>query len=335
MLTTTTREMQEILANDPLVGDTACQNRAVYLAYLARKVRRNKPLKQTELDFIENCRELTEAKQTTRNAFGIITDERGKNLNDLDAIVFPEEAKSNKSKNRYLAQKKQAVAAESLGFLIKKSRGMSFFAPLPTEDNPPSTIAINDVRIPVFPFYVSMKMVLNIVNRKAIDVVALVRRVQGNGDDGVLLGSARVLYTKRDGRYQAMRLNDADEEASLIKEAIKVEFVSKVTQPSEPDKERFEGVQSFDDYLLNFMKKDILQQILLYGGNHSLYPARTKINDTSVFEQEPPVKDEALLFNLDVCSLFEFAELKRLADEAPISRSGDYIDHISTTARPL
>lgn len=330
MFTTTAREMQEILANDPLVGDTACQNRAVYLAYLARKVRRNKCLNQAELEFIENCRELTEAKATTRNSMGIIIDERGKNLKDLDAVTFPENCKSNNAKNTYLAQKKQAVAAESLSFLIRKTRQMTFFSPLPSPGDSPSTLSINNVRVPVMPFYYSVKMMLNIVNRKAIPIVALVRRVQG---DGELLGEAMVLYTKQDGQYQARRLSEEAGESSLIKEAIKVEFVSKV-KPSDGDN-ACETLQSFEDYLVAFMEKNILSTILLYGGNHDLYPKRTNINGENLFELNPGPSDEGGLLNLDGCSLAEYRELKRLADAASISRDGDYIDHISTTFIPL
>jgi hypothetical protein len=335
MLTTTTREMQEILAIDPLVGDTACQNRAVYLAYLARKVRRNKPLNSIELEFIENCRVLTEVKDTQRNEFGVITSERSKKLEALNPAVFPDNVKSNTSKNTYLSQKRRVVAEQSLAFLINKTKGMTFFAPLLRPANPPATLPMNNVPVPVLPFYLSLKMMLNIVNRKAIDIMAVVTRVQGEGDDCVLLGKAMVLYSKRDGRYQAMRLSNLEADAPLIKEAIKVEFVSKVKSDEKIAKDCREALPLFNKYLSDFMEKDILKLILLYGGNHDLYPNRTKINGDNVFKLAPEPLDESMLFNLDVCSLAEYAELKRMADEAPITRDGDYVDHVSTTSRPI
>lgn len=336
MFTTTTREMQEILAIDPLAGDTACQNRAIYLACLARKVRRNKPLNPEELDFIENCRILSEAKDIRRDAFGIITTQRGKPLEKIDAVVFPDNGEcSNTKKNAFLAEKKKAVAVASLNFMMRKSQQMTFFSPLPRAEDAPSTLPINGVRIPVFPFYLAVKMMLNIVNRKAIDIVAVITRVQENGENRVLLGNAMVLYTKRDGQYSPTRLNETEGEASLIKEAIKIEFVSKVKCDEGLSKDNADTTLSFEAYLAKFMEKDILQQILLYGGNHSVYPSRTKSPEDDVFLRDLGPLEETKLFDLNQCSLYEYRELKRLADAAPISRDGDFVDHISVTARSL
>lgn len=335
MLTTTTREMQEILANDPLVGDTACQNHAVYLAYLARKVRRNKPLTPTELEFIENCRELTEAKDTSRNEFGIITRQQSKKLEKLDAVAFPENINSNNAKNKYLAEKKRSVAEQSLAFLIRKTQGMTFFAPLAPAMLAGSSLAINSVNVPIMPFYTNLKMMLNIVDRKAIDIVALFTCVQSDGDDRVMLGKARVLYTKRNGLYQAVPLRDAEEEPERIKEAIKVEFVSNVKPGEAIPSDRADPLVQFNRLLANFMENDILKLILLYGGNHDGYPSRTKIIGGGVFQQTPVAIPGVQLYDIDCCSLYEYAELKRLADEAGISRDSNYIDHVSVTSRPL
>src|SRR5438105_4196407 len=97
----------EILSYDPLVSDTACQNRAVYLAALALRIKTGNKLNTEDLEALKAASILTQTKLIQRHNFGYII----KEITDVSRI--PEECisrdASNTAKKKFLAQNKKII----------------------------------------------------------------------------------------------------------------------------------------------------------------------------------------------------------------------------------
>ena len=330
-------QMRKILKNDPLIGDTACQNRAIYLVCIAERVRLGIPLTKEEEQFLEDCEFLTKIKKDTEYYLkiqneGIIIkkEEIGKSL-DLSSALFPASVKSKCARDRYISQKKAEVAKASLLFMLKNLADLQISAEM-TPDNEYTfgALTISNNSIPIFPFYLSVKLFIKILNNKGIDLVVTALVVQKTGD-GLescnIVGNEKILYRKQNNQYRPELLSRA---VSEEKEAVEIVFVEAYSAGAE--------VPNYAAYLDNFQSEDILEKILRYGGNHPQYPTGSSMrmkekmrlfgSTVAPYQGEKPIV-------MNDCSLADFEKMKALADETGIMRNVKFVDHVACTMVPF
>lgn len=324
------QQMQEILSKDPLVGDNACQNNAIYLAYLARKVRLNLALLPNETQYLEDCDFLTRLRvmPNRKPNTNILFAQQTKKVEDIDMALFPAALVSKGKKQAYIAQKKAAVALASMKFICQRTQAMQFVAPIPNLDpaaTQPAAVSLNRVGIPLFPFYVSVKMMLNIIDREALKIVAKLTCLNNDA----LFGQTKILYEKVGENYYGRRI-EREEQAGYPTELVYVEFVNKMSEEEIVMVNSPDVRLTFEDYVNDMERQDILKLILLYAGNHDAFPKISNIpNGMRIFDNPVAEVNPAEMFNINVCSLGESAELRRLANQAGISPNGRYVDHVS------
>lgn len=333
--------LRKILTSDPIIGDVACQNRAVYLAYLFQKIGRQKALSDADLAFINLASNLSEILIQEREPCELIKDFRTPNPSKLPNKFPAEFASSNKKKQTYLVETKQSVAELCLQFMEKKVEKKMEFEDDVLDVNKNrkemrSCIISSGKPIPVVPFYASVKMALNIINRRSIDIVAVVRYIDATDPENrVLLDKAEILYQKTEGRYLPSPDQITDlggfSDISQRRSAIQVEFVEMYN----PNKARL----NFDDYIQAFKQEDILEKIMIYGGNHQqlLPAAEEKLAPSLAFFKNTAVNPNANVnFNVNACSIQEYETYQLKSTQAGINRNDKRIDHISITSyRPI
>ncbi len=328
--------LRKILASDPIIGDVACQNRAVYLAYLFQKISRQKVLNNDEIEFINLASNLSEILIAERSPCDLVKDFKTPSMGKLPA-KFPAEACSNKKKQTYLGESKAKIADLALQFMQRKAQKMRFEDPvLDVNENAEEIkrfMGSTGSRIPVFPFYSSIKMALNIINRRKIDIVAVVRYV--DTDNETLLAKQQILYQYTENGYKP-QLGEVQDLGNLEgvnkkKEAILFEFVETYNQK----KARID----FDEFIETFKQKDILKMIMIYGGNHSQYPLSTEkmVPASLAFLKNTAVNLAARApFDINTCSVDEFEAYKLKSSRAGINRNDKFVDHVSITCyRPI
>ncbi len=322
----------QILQYDPLVSDTACHTRSCYLIYLSRKSK-TAVLSKTEETYLEACDLLTQTQARKLDSFEIISSEKT-DIHKIPLTFLPASASNNK-KNSFLAQKKMEVAKATLAFLQTACPTLAF-------DEKPEiftfTIPTYSQHIPVFPLYVSTKLMLHYAANEAIPLVVNLKRLTFRKGQ-LLLDGARSLAYSFDCTLNHFIPRECEEQ----EEVLAVDMVSCAVQNSESEFNSFLTQASFASFLQAFQKEDLAFLILLCAAAHPAYPPSAK--PSPAFQAEPPssyCEEEKfedcspadLQLNLNACSRRELKQLTSLArqygffNQAPFS-----IDHVHASTR--
>ena len=120
MLTTKQEIQNTILHCDPLVGETACQIRAIHLLHLYNQVQKDLTLTPVELEYINYCELLTKSKEDRFGEFNMI-DSGTINTSKVTHLY-----KSQELTSKVIALKQSKIAAMGVEFM-QSIAPVSFF----------------------------------------------------------------------------------------------------------------------------------------------------------------------------------------------------------------
>jgi len=255
----------QILKLDPLVSDTACQTRACYLIYLSRKIKTT-DLSAEETNYLEACDLLTQTQSRKTDIFGLITEEKT-DIDKIPATILPPTTSKTK-KNTLLAKRKSEVATATLKFL---QQGCNQLALLGDPEIFTYRITSFSQHIPVFPFYISAKMMLHYAAMQSIPLVVNLRRLSLQDHSYVLDGAVSLVYG-----FKAEAGRFIPQEAKENAEVIAIDAVSCYVKGKEDEVQGFLASPTFEAFLEAFQKEDIAALVMLCALGHPPYPPSAK-----------------------------------------------------------
>jgi len=293
-----------ILSYDPLVGDTLCHIRAVYLAYLFQK-NSNIGLTKEERRFLEFSNILNQSRLTDYDEFGVISFEATYNKNDLKTIF--KKNISNTKMDDFIVTSKKHVATAALIFLFEQCQEMIFTI---DKNSIKRDMALSGKNIPVIHFYYSVKMMLYSTAMLNLPLIVNLRRLYTEKDGYLLQGGDSLVYryNKQNAKFTLQEKIEDGNEAGVLFDMVSLYVkqdtpIEEAQEKCEPDK--LGKLEKYGAFIQCFKELDITQLIMLCATSHSPYP---KI-ERSINREELPDKDVKVIpaesegkIRLNLCS---------------------------------
>lgn len=306
-----------ILQNDPLVSDTACHIRAPYLVYLANKINKKKPLANDELSFLEDSRVLTKSQSRQYDAFGMIIVERTE-IKNIPPEYAHQIKPSNSAKNKFLAEKKKAVAEKSIQFLIKKTKEMVFADGLDQYTDTFNYFILCSLKIPVLPLYLTAKMMLYCAYKYNMPLIVNIRRLKlhcAENEKYYSLDGAKTLkyvYSNGQGKFVPCKEIEKSSEGAIV-----IDMCTCYAAGAEEKVSNVFTQKTFSEFLKYFKSEDISKVILVCAVAHPQYPLNTTLKDADLMASEERNKildSSPLEINVRRGSLKEYRQLCTIAN---------------------
>ncbi|MCD6046944.1 MAG: hypothetical protein K0S08_591 [Gammaproteobacteria bacterium] len=267
-----------LLHCDPLVGDTACHLRAIHLLFLYHHIQKQIQAvasEQEEIDllvkkdFLEASLLLTKAQTSKLDPTGLLI---GQKTN----TEIPELSKlSRTKKDALIAEARQKVATETLGFVKSYYQSIKDFF----TDNLSRYLLQEDflylsskkVHTPILPFYLSCKIMLDILAREKLLLIVHIKRLAAAADvfERKLLGEA-VIYYCYDDTLQKFVVQDKSTIADNAP-GLKINMYSCLPALSHGVEKCFDQVDS-SIFFQDFKQLDIAKIILMCAVGHIQVP---------------------------------------------------------------
>lgn len=149
----------KLLNLDPLVGDTACQIRAVYFADLYTKVKKNLPLDEKESDALAYGLLLTDIKKYEGDRSPVLKESLDKKKLGL----------SNKEADKLIKKARNCLAELSVGYVQLLAKA------LPEEESPSFVKALSEVAFieskPIVACYPGMRTLMHHIKKQGMHLV--------------------------------------------------------------------------------------------------------------------------------------------------------------------
>lgn len=321
--------ISEILNYDPLVSDTACQNRAIALVALARKVSKGKGLSSEEMSFLDGCALLSLAKDVDRNAFGLIEKEVTNGKKIPDSYFLGADKITNGMRNELLAATKQLVAEQAIQIMRQKCV-LQFDDTFRFYETTVAGIKLQSKDIPIFPVYLTAKYLLQYIDKRKVPVLIKLTRLSRNIENGekTKVGDGLFYYFNR-------KIRPADRDALQGKPedgVIVFDLISETDNKPEKPAMLF-GEANFDDFSQSFVSQNFNLLIMLCAAVHDPYPKNIICDDNDPMKNPiaPICSLNAEELSLKRCSLPEYRKLQGVASQYGFFNKCLSVDHISTT----
>lgn len=324
------RQINEILSLDPLVSDTACQNRVVALLVLSRKISKGGKLTEEEDSFIEACSLLSMTKDVELiPGLGLIGKEVTDNKKIPDKYFAGVAVISNKMRNKLLARKKREVAEMALQ-IMKANCNVQFDQGFMFYNQTASVIKLEGESIPVLPVYVTAKMLLQYINRENIPVLINMKRLLCDKDTKQVtkIGEAYFCYEQGSIKPASVELLQGKSDDGAIVFAMMSQISNKVRQY-----EKYLTQQNFDDFRQVFQEQDFNLLVMLCAAAHSPYPKKIIYNQLDPLSEtvRPVLSPQMQRMSLNDASMEEYRALAGMARQFGFFKNRVAIDHISTS----
>lgn len=310
----------KILRCYPLIGDAACQIRAIYFLHLYESIIRNNDtsIQVENLQLIENSLVLTAIADHEYDPFKILTSEKS-NLSKIpDDVVTKYGLKSKSKKTRYINEIRAKVAKTSADFLcqmfteiyyneeIKKYLTTTFLY-----------LSLSGKHVPILPCYLSCKMMLDfLAMHDQLLTIKLTRIIQDHVE--ITPSFKQETFSFRfDNKTFVFCEGSGDAQLTITIDMYScfnpLTKTATVTHPG------FFAVAEFDKFFSEFKKADIAKLIILSASAHYQYPELTS-GDTEQaacdFNEVKEDKTRTLTnteFTFFKPSLIEYNQFRQLA----------------------
>jgi hypothetical protein len=302
-----TPTVEDILKYDPLVSDTACQNRAVFFVALARRLQEGYALNKN--GYIE------------------------KEITDISCVPENPDPKkdSNNARKKLISQSKKVIAERTLDYL-KNNCKIDFAGVYQYFCNKEvkATFSLDSYKIPILPIYITAKMLMQYVTKNGVPFIVNFKRIVMKDGNEISDGQTRLTYLAPDKLKLVESLVPVKKDIPIIATDI---FC--ILKPE--NKSTFLAEKEFNDCLVSFKKLDISFLVMLIAAAHTPYTKTTQIPDEDPMKAlaPPDEKLDITAINLDVCSSKEFEELRGTASRLGLFKQSVFIDHVyaSTSTR--
>lgn len=297
--------LNTILCCDPLVSDTACQIRAIYLVYLYHNILQKTELSHEEKQFINDCELLSQDILTIyqNDIQGFILTQMSKG-----DIKFIDEKGNELSKNQktvLIANVKSKVASMGIEFIRRYSHAsddfQSFFGAESTY------ISSSKIRIHVLPCYLNTQLMLRSLKQNNFLLIVNLTRIHIHDNQKKIIGSAIICYRYSNNQLLAITANDT----MRYEPAVTINMYSTLVLNSENHYTQIEPFFSCPElscFTNGFRQLDLSKIIMMCAAAHEQLPKSVKYSNNDftpgVFPDINKISE--IYFNLEQCTKSQF-----------------------------
>ncbi len=324
-----------ILSCDPLISDTACQLRVIYLLHLYQAIQAHR-ISDEALRYIQDCYTLTQVSEKVIDPIlEVAISQRTvipKGMRFYDSAH--QEITSKNKKEGLIAGLKAKVASESIEFIRHFQSSKDSFVDYFNKDNA-LFISSSQQKIPLLPCYINTQLMLRALKEERGLLIVNMKRIIVAADKTKRMNTEMICY--RYDRLGFLALSAPPDKTLLSEPAVTIDMYSSIVQSCEENESSIEPLfleNNFSEFIAGFSALDIATIIMMCAAAHDQLPTTAKGATAAVARDFAPglflesTKVSEVIFDLDVCSKEQYQRLHQTAITYGLSDSDNFYNPI-------